>query len=134
MPGQDRVRDRTAALVLARIDDDAFDRLVDVAATPAGAAQRLAALDREWDTDRVIEAEAAVTGLAGLVLGCTVDRRWLAVPALVGAMLALHAGSGRYPLLPLLRRLGVRTAREIQRERYAVKALGGHFDDLGARP
>jgi hypothetical protein len=35
--------------------------------------------------------------------------------------------SGWYPLMPLFRRLGIRTAREIERERYALKALRGDF-------
>jgi hypothetical protein len=36
--------------------------------------------------------------------------------------------------MPVFRRLGVRTAREIARERYALKALRGDFAALGARP
>jgi hypothetical protein len=34
---------------------------------------------------------------------------------------------GWYPLLPAFRRMGVRTSREIARERYALKALRGDF-------
>jgi hypothetical protein len=37
-----------------------------------------------------------------------------------------------HPPIPLFRRLGVRTAREIERERYAIKALRGDFDDIPA--
>lgn len=131
---RDRARVRTAPAVLARIDNDTFDRLVDDAhgVTPIG--PRLNALDREWDLDRAIEAEAALTGLAGLGLGLLVDRRWLALPAFVGAMLVTYATTGRYPLLPWLRRLGVRSASEIQRERHAVKALHGHFDAIERMP
>jgi hypothetical protein len=75
----------------------------------------------------VIESEAAVTGLAGLALSALVDRRFIAVPAVVGAAVFLHALSGWYPLLPVMRRLGIRSAREIERERYALKALRGDF-------
>jgi hypothetical protein len=39
-----------------------------------------------------------------------------------------HALQGWCPPLPLLRRLGVRTQQEIERERYALKALRGDFD------
>ena len=35
------------------------------------------------------------------------------------------------PPVPILRRLGVRTAREIDIERYALKALRGDFGPLG---
>jgi hypothetical protein len=52
---------------------------------------------------------------------------FLAIPAAVGAAVLAHAVSGWYPLMPLFRRLGIRTAREIERERYALKALRGDF-------
>jgi hypothetical protein len=130
-PAADRVRRHTARAVLARIDHDTFDRLVhDISAPGDAAARRLEALDREWDMDRVIETEAAATALTGLALGASLDRRFMAVPGVVAAMVLLYAFRGWYPLLPLLRRLGVRTAREIARERYALKALRGDFDDL----
>lgn len=35
---------------------------------PEEASHRLEALDREWDIDRTVEAEAATMGLLGLVL------------------------------------------------------------------
>ena len=131
----DRVRHHTADAVLRRIDDHTTARLLTCADSPPEvAAQRLRALEREWDTDRVIEAEAAVTALAGLALGAWVDRRLLAIPGAVGAALLAYAFTGWYPLLPLLRRLGVRSAREVERERYAVKALRGDFADLDPAP
>ena len=42
----------------------------------------------------------------------------------------LHAMTGCYPLLPLFRRLGFRSPREIARERYALKALRGDFQGM----
>ncbi len=89
--------------------------------------QRLEALDREWDIDRTIEAEAATMGLIGLTLGALVRPAFLAMPA-IGAAVFLFGTRGIYPLLPIFRRLGIRTAREIERERYAVKTLRGDFD------
>ena len=128
----DRVRRRTAATVLRRIDDLSIDRLTRLAdaGVPAMTGQ-LERLEGEWDTDRVIEAEASITGLAGLALCAMVDRRFIAVPAIVGAAVFLHALSGWYPLLPVMRRLGIRSAREIARERYALKALRGDFAAMG---
>lgn len=86
--------------------------------------------DREWDTDRAVELEAAITGLAGLALGAAVRSGFLLMPAVVGAAVVTHAVTGWHPLLPLLRRLGLRTSREIERERYALKALRGDFDGM----
>jgi hypothetical protein len=124
----DRVRRHTAAEVLRRIDGDTEARLRQLAVgKPGGIATRLDELDREWDTDRMIEVEAAFMGLFGLALGALADRRLLALPAMVGVAVFLHATTGWYPLLPVFRRLGFRSAREIARERYALKALRGDF-------
>lgn len=66
----------------------------------------------------------------GLALGTFVRPGLLAMPAAVGAAVFLFGTRGIYPLLPMFRRLGIRTAREIERERYAVKALRGDFDAM----
>ena len=127
----DRVRRHTATEVLRRIDTDCTERLQELASTaPEAIARRLDELDREWDTDRGIELEASSVGLIGLALATLVDRRFLALPAVVGGALFLHAMTGWYPLLPVFRRLGLRSAREIARERYALKALRGDFDSM----
>jgi len=121
----------TAAAVLRRIDDETVNRLKDYAGAGAETISlRLQELDREWDTDRMIETEAATTGLLGLALGVLWQRGFLAIPAWVGGALMLHALIGWHPLLPVLRRQRLRTAREIARERYALKALRGDFADM----
>jgi hypothetical protein len=43
-----------------------------------------------------------------------VDRRWLTLPALVTAFLFQHVIQGWCPPVPILRRLGFRTAHEIE--------------------
>lgn len=126
----DRVRRHTARSVLRRIDDDTVDHLVQVQENPTSTERRLAELDREWDVDRTVEAEAAAIGLAGLALGVFVRPAFLAIPAAVGAGVFMLGTLGLYPLLPVFRRLGIRTAREIQRERYAIKALRGDFEPV----
>ncbi|WP_263769649.1 hypothetical protein [Propionivibrio soli] len=79
--------------------------------------RRLAELDREWDIERTLEANASTVILAGLGLGISVDRRFLALPILAGGFLLMHALQGWCPPLPIFRRLGVRTASEIEEER-----------------
>ena len=54
----------------------------------------------------------------------------LVLPAFVSTMLVLHATHGWYPLLPLFRRIGLRTQDEIDRERYGLKAIRGDFTAL----
>ncbi|WP_372619208.1 hypothetical protein [Falsiroseomonas sp.] len=92
--------------------------------------QRLRELDAEWDTERVLEANAATLAFTGTVLAAVSDRRWLALPAVVTAFLLQHAVQGWCPPIPVIRRLGVRTTREIDRERVALKALRGDFDAM----
>lgn len=127
----DRERRHTAASVLQRIDRETVARLQEYADQgPDGIARRLGELEREWDTDRAIELEASAMGLIGLALGTLVRPAFLAAPAAVGAAVLLHSMVGWYPLLPVFRRLGLRTAREIARERYALKALRGDFTGM----
>jgi hypothetical protein len=82
--------------------------------------QRIRELDEEWDIERILEVNAASLALTGLVLGLTVNRKWLALPGLVLTFLFQHGVQGWCPPLPLLRRLGVRTRSEIDREKYAL--------------
>jgi hypothetical protein len=101
------------------------------AAHPERIDERLEELDREWDIERTLEANAATLAFTGVVLSATVDKRWLALPALVTAFLFQHAVQGWCPPLPVLRKWGFRTMREIDTERYALKALRGDFGALG---
>jgi multidrug resistance efflux pump len=127
-PSTDRVRAHTAKDVLRRIDDDMNQRLIEAAeASHEATSQRLKALEREWDTDRALEIEAATVGLLGLALGVFARTSLLALPAVVAASVLAHAATRHYPLMPLFRRFGLRTSREIARERYALKALRGDF-------
>jgi hypothetical protein len=98
---------------------------------PALIEGRLRELDAEWDTERTLEANAATLAVGGTIIGLLGDRRFLALPLLVGAFLLQHALQGWCPPLPAIRRLGVRTAEEINRERTALKALRGDFGAVG---
>lgn len=130
----DNDRRYTAASVLQRIDDDTEAQLRSyAAASPEAIDARLRELDEEWDVDRAIELESSLMGLVGLGLGTFARRNFLAAPAMVGAAVFLHAAIGWYPLLPLFRRMGLRTSREIARERYALKALRGDFQSMQIR-
>lgn len=99
-------------------------------ASPAAIEARLEELDHEWDIERTLEANAATASLIGLTLGLTVNRKWLFLPGAVAAFLLQHAVQGWCPPLPVFRRLGVRTASEIEYERYALKALRGDFEQV----
>ena len=126
-PTRSRVPSHTRQAVNRRIRSDIRERVGRLATRRRDIENRLHELDREWDIERAIEANASVLALGGVVLAASVDKRWLALPGLVTAFLLQHAVQGWCPPVPVLRRLGFRTADEINQERYALKALRGDF-------
>lgn len=117
----DRVRRATAAHLNDQIDRQTDSNIQSYAnSSHATIRNRLRELDKEWDVERVLEANAATLALTGLTLGLTVDRRWLFLPAAVMSFLLQHSLQGWCPPLPVLRRLGIRTRAEIDREKYEL--------------
>jgi hypothetical protein len=126
-----RVPQSTAEDVNRRIYDDIRTRVTAYAAEGSQTIERrLRELDREWDIERTLEANAAAISLIGLGLGTFLHRRWYILPTLVATFLLQHAVQGWCPPVPVFRRYGVRTATEIDYERYALKALRGDFAPL----
>jgi hypothetical protein len=99
-------------------------------AGPRAIDRRLRQLDQEWDIERVLEANASSLILAGMALGSLVDRRYYLVPTVVAGFLLQHAIQGWCPPLPLFRRMGVRTAHEIEQERRALLLLRGDWHGM----
>jgi hypothetical protein len=128
-----RVPANTAAPLNARIRRDIEARLGYFAAHPEGIADRLAELDREWDVERALETGSASLSLLGLTLGLTRGKRWLLLPLAVQSFFLQHALQGWCPPLPVFRRLGFRTAQEIEAERHALKTLRGDVDHVRER-
>ena len=129
----ERVSSHTTPDVNERIRRRTEDQLARTAAAgPRALRQRLEELDREWDVERALEANAASLSLVGLALGAFVDRRFFALPALVASFLLQHALQGWCPPLPILRRLGYRTQTEVEQERYGLKLLRGDFREVAS--
>jgi len=126
-----RVRRSTDAAINRRIDDQLERAIRYYSVHLEEIDSRLTELDEEWDIERTIELNASTLALAGTVFGITIDKRFLVLPGLVTAFLLQHAIQGWCPPIPILRRLGFRTADEINRERYALKALRGDFASVG---
>lgn len=122
----DRVRRSTPEHINRQIDHQTDVNVASVSGQSRQAIeQRIAELDREWDIERLLEVNASTLALTGLVLGVTVNRKWLMLPGLVLPFLLQHGLQGWCPPLPVLRRLGVRTRGEIDREKYALVRLIG---------
>lgn len=131
----DRVRRSTAPEVQARIDEVDARTVRLYADQPVEAIdRRLNDLNHEWDIERILETNAASLALLGVLAALTGRRRGLLLSAVVLGFLLQHAVRGWCPPVPLLRRRGVRTQREIERERYALKVLRGDFDDVFQSP
>lgn len=135
MEHTDHVRENTSDQVNARLDRAMDQRVRRYAGRPGTEIRdRITELDREWDIERWLEANASALAFTGLVLGLARDRRWLWLPGFVLPFLFLHAVQGWCPPVPLLRRLGVRTRKEIDREVYALKAARGDFRESALVP
>ena len=127
----DRVRNSTPPDVNYRIDQQMMKRIWAYARkTREEITARIDALDREWDLERVLETNAAALALTGVLLSVFSSRKWLLLPASLLAMLLQHSLRRKSAPVQLLRRLGVRTRREIEAEKYAMRLLRGDFDNL----
>jgi hypothetical protein len=119
----DRVPRHTDPDINTRIRRETERSIAQVRAQGSAAiGKRLGELEREWDIERAIEANAASIGLLGIALGAFVTPWFLLLPAAVCGFLLQHALQGWCPPVPLLRRLGFRTQREILAERLALKS------------
>jgi hypothetical protein len=128
----DQVRAATKPTVQEKIDKKIREQIIHFASQPKEViTRRIFELENEWDIERVLEANAAGIGLASLVWGLTVDKKCLALTATVLGFLMLHSIHGWCPPVPVLRRMGVRTRREIDRELFALKVLRGDFQTVG---
>ncbi len=121
-----RVEVNTEQEINERIRRELEARVYYYAQRPSEIENRLRELDQEWDIERVLETNAGVISLLGLTLGA-LRGRWYILPGVVAAFLVQHAVEGWCPPVPVFRRLGIRTTREINHERFALKALRGDF-------
>ncbi len=88
---------------------------------PASTA-RLRQIERELDQEQALQMGAAGLGFIGAILGVTVNPAFALLPAMAFAALGQYAVQGWCPPMSLLARLGLRSSKEIDRERYALAA------------
>ncbi len=91
---------------------------------------RLAELDEEWDIERILQLEGTALTISGVILGLTVNKKWLALPLAASVILLIAIAKNWTGPLPILRNLGFRTRVEIEKEKYALKAIRGDFKYL----
>jgi hypothetical protein len=127
----DRVRENTTHQINSYLDRDGF-HCVDALANAdrETISRHIDDLDREWDVERVLQTNASILALSGIMLGAAVNRKFLVLPAAVLSFFLQHAVQGWCPPVPVFRRMGIRTRKEINREKYALKALRGDFHEV----
>lgn len=129
----DRVRAHSDEVQNHRIDARTQECLEQLAAGDREAIGRhVDALEREWDVERYLQLNAGLLSLSGVLLTGLVSRRFAVLPAAIFGFFFQHATQGWCPPLPVFRKMGVRTRREINKEKYALKALRGDFNHMPA--
>ncbi len=131
----DRVRANTDPTALKAIDDS-IERTIQFYSTQSKEviSRRIHELEREWDIERWLETNASSLALGGLLLGLLRSRAYLLITGGVLGFLLMHAIQGWCPPVPILRKMGVRTRSEIDREKFALKVLRGDFQEVAGKP
>ncbi len=129
----DPVRRYTPREQLRRIDAKMEQRVrLYAAQPPATITRRIAELQNEWSIERYLQINVALVGISTAALAATKDRRWGIATCVGLSFFLFHAVEGFDPPVPALRKMGIRTRAEIDREMYALKILRGDFDDVSA--
>ncbi len=92
--------------------------------------QRIVELDKEWDIERTLALSMSALALFGITSSLVFNRVSIILPILLLLFFIWHAFQGWCPPIPLLRYFKIRTRPEIDREKYALKAMRGDFKGL----
>lgn len=120
-PGKDRVRKVTSEEINQKIKDEIEKNTRYYSSRNADEIKdRIKTLEEEWDVERVLELNASLVALCGIILSSIHNKKWLIFSGIVTGFLAQHAIQGWCPPIPLFRRLKIRTQKEIETERHAL--------------
>lgn len=91
--------------------------------------QRIKELDSSWDMERTLQLNAAILVLGGILLYKN-NKKWAILSIFATAMLAQQAFAGNCGVFRFLNFFGMKSRKEIEREKFALKALRGDFDNI----
>ena len=129
-PTSQRVFLRTDPLVNAEIRNQTIRNLsIYKNCSEADLTERIRNLNLEWDTERVMELNAATLIILSTIMGIKYHKCWFLLTGMVGVFLLQHALQGWCPPLPIIRRWGTRTADEIHTEQVVLKVMRGDFTE-----
>jgi hypothetical protein len=127
----DPVRRYTSAEDLEEIERRLERNIRFYAAQPPESIEaRIQALKREWSIERYLQVNIAGVTFLTAFKALMRRRGWAVITCTALGFFLYHALRGFDPPIALLRKLGVRTRRELDREIYALKALRGDFNTL----
>lgn len=127
----DLVRENTSEEINRRIDHFTEENIRYYATqTEKVISRRINTLEKEWDVQKLVQAIDAGVGLGSIFLGVLGAKKWWFIATLAAASSGMHAMKGWSPGTIALRRMGFRTRQEIDREKYALKALRGDFEEM----
>ncbi|MBW8888489.1 MAG: hypothetical protein JF616_12100 [Fibrobacteres bacterium] len=92
---------------------------------------RLAALEDEPELETVATLGLAGAGVLALIFGMLGSRLWRLLAWMVLPLIFAHARGRLAAPGQFLKTLGLRSRKEIEEEKYALKALRGDFRDMG---
>lgn len=126
-----RVRKNTTSEQNSAIDELTIKNIKKHSGSKETIARRIRELEKEWSIERWLELNMSIISGIGLILAITIDYNWLVLPAVVLLFFIQHALQGWCPPLPVFRAFKVRTRSEIDKEKYALKAIRGDFKEIG---
>jgi|SRR6218665_1185125 len=92
--------------------------------------QYLEHLERAWDLNRVVTVSASAVALLGVALAPRSNNGWKVLGGVAAGLLLQQGLFGFGPLATIARAFGARTRREIDLEKFALKALRGDFERI----
>lgn len=92
-----------------------------------GLTERIHSLEEEWDMEKFITVGLSGIGVFGLVMGFFGSRVWRLFSWVSLPLLFLYGQDKWKPSNGALKSLGLRSRKEIDEEKYALKALRGDF-------
>ncbi|MFY9310892.1 MAG: hypothetical protein WAQ28_17730 [Bacteroidia bacterium] len=130
-PAGENVRKVTSQKQNESIDEMIFFNIRNYAGKSAAEiSERIKQLDKEWDIERVLDLNMSALALCGITLSLVFNPYSIVLPILLLLFFIWHAFQGWCPPIPILRYFKIRTRPEIDREKYALKAMRGDFKDV----
>lgn len=130
-PAGENVRKVTSSVKNAAIDEIILSNIKKYAGkSHSEISQRIKELDKEWDIERVLDLNMSVFALCGITFALLFNIYSISMPILLLLFFIWHAFQGWCPPIPILRHFRIRTRPEIDREKYALKAIRGDFKEL----